>query len=57
MLSKYSKQSKSAGETEDQFNKISKYSKLKPEETIADRVKLMPQNSSWNKNLNSKQSI
>ena len=41
MLSKYSKHSRSVREIEDYYNELSKYSKSQPEETIAERVKLM----------------
>ena len=43
MLSKSSKHSKSIREIEDQFKELSKYSKSPPEETIAERAKLIHQ--------------
>ena len=42
MRSKYSKHSKSARKIEDRCNELSKYSKSPPEETVAERIKLMP---------------
>ena len=41
-LSKYSKQSRSVQEIQDQLNQLSKYLKSQLKETIAERAKLMP---------------
>ena len=46
------------GEIEDYYNELSKYSRSQPEETIAERIKLMPRkrkrkkNRNWYQNLN-----
>ena len=43
VLSKHLKCSRSVSEIKDQYEKLSKYLKSQPEETIAGRVKLIPQ--------------
>ena len=58
VVSKNSKHSRSVGEIEDCYNELSKYSRSQPEESIAEKVKLMPRkrkrkkNRNWYQNLN-----
>ena len=66
VLSKHLKCSRSVSEIKDQYEKLSKYLKSQPEETIAGRVKLISQKKKKKKkigkrnrnlNLNTKQTI
>ena len=41
-LTKYSRRKRTNEEFEDQYSQLSKYLKSQPEETIGERVKLMP---------------
>ena len=54
-LSEYSKCNRSVGEAENQYNELSTYLKPWLEETIAERVKLMPRKEK--KELESKSSL
>ena len=60
---KNSKHSRSAGEIEDYYNELCKYSRSQPTEAIAERLKIMSQkrkrqkNRNWNQNLNSKKTM
>ena len=51
---KNSKHSRSAGEIEDYYNELCKYSRSQPTEAIAERIK---KNRNWNQNLNSKKTM